>query len=72
MAKHIDDAIAKLSPLPANLPPDALKAINHSQRNAWIAISTGVIEYLRAHAGDSFQITITPNPTNEKATLTIL
>jgi len=39
MAKHIDDALAKLSPLPTNLPPEALKAINHSQRNAWIAIS---------------------------------
>jgi hypothetical protein len=73
MARYIDDfMVSHTPPLPANTPPDVLKNVKHGQRTLWIGIATGVIQYLKAHAGDSFQITITASPSGDKATLTIL
>jgi hypothetical protein len=72
MAKFIDDAIAQITPLPSTLTPDVVKKLQLGQRNTWIGISTGIIAYLKAHAGDSFEITVTTSATGDKATLTIL
>jgi hypothetical protein len=72
MAKFIDDAVTQLTPLPATLTPDVVKKLQLGQRNTWIGISKGIIAYLKAHAGDSFEITITTSASGDKATLTIL
>ena len=73
MAKYIDDYMAAHTPpLPPDTPPDLLKNIKHGQRTLWIGIATGVIQYLKVHAGDSFKITITVSPSGDNATLTIL
>lgn len=72
MARFIDDAIAQITPLPSTLTPEVVKKLQLGQRNTWIGISTGIIAYLKAHAGDSFEVTITTSATGDKATLTIL
>ena len=60
MAKDIFDAMNQLMPLPqSQLPPDTLHEIQKTQRLLAIAISTGIIEYLKAHDSD-FKITVNP------------
>lgn len=71
MAKHIDDAVAQLTPLPSGLKPDVLKQLHLVQRNTWIGISTGIIEYLKAHESD-FEVKITTIGSVDSATMNIL
>lgn len=68
MAKDIYDAMNLFMPLPP-MPPDTLKDIEQKQRLLAIAFSTGIINYLKAHAGD-FTITVHPSGVYS-ATLTI-
>ena len=73
MARYIDEFMASHTPsLPANTPPEVVKDVKHGQRTLWIGIATGVIQYLKLHAGDSFEITVTTSATGDKAILTIL
>ena len=61
MAKFIEDALA---------PPDPSKG-KHDRRQFLIALSEGIINYLKAHASD-FSIAVTePLPGHFSATLTI-
>ena len=53
MAKYMDDALP-----PPDDPEDSGKA---GRRPFFIAISTGVIAYLRAHGGDGFQTYVDGN-----------
>jgi hypothetical protein len=62
MAKYIEDALA---------PPDPNKG-KHDRRQFLIALSEGIINYLKAHGGDSFSITVTATAGGYSATLTIL
>jgi len=71
MAKDIYDAMSTLMPLP-QISPDLQDEIERKQRLLAIAFSTGIINYLKAHAGDSFAITVTTSATGDTATLTIL
>jgi len=73
MAKDIFDAMNQFMPLP-DLPPDTLDDIQRKQRLFALAVSTGVISYLKRHGGDSFLIQATVTPSNActvSATLTI-
>lgn len=69
LAKLIDDYMAKHTPpLPSSTSPDVLRSIKHGQRTLWIGIATGVIEYFKRHAGDSFSVAVKQDPTTNKVT----
>ena len=73
MAKDIFDAMNSLMPLP-ELPANILDEVQRKQRQLAVAISKGVINYLKRHGSDSFSIQTTVTPTSActvNATLTI-
>ncbi len=70
MAKGIFDAMNQLMPLP-QMPPDTLKDIEQKQRLLAIAISTGIINYLKAHDHDSFAVNVKVGSTSYIGTLDI-
>ena len=51
MARFMDDAL-----------PNRPEFGKRERREMLIAISTGVIEYLKAHDSDSFAVTVDPHP----------
>ena len=63
MAKYIEDALPPLSD------PELGK---HDRRQFLIAISTGIIKYLKAHDHDSFSVSVMVSNTNYIGTLDIL
>ena len=71
MAKDIYDAMNQLMPLP-DMAPDILNDIERKQRLLAIAFSTGIINYLKAHASDSFSVKVTIGNTVYLGTFEIL
>jgi hypothetical protein len=55
MARYIDDALPPIPPLPAGI--DVIELLRN-RRLFLIALSEGVIEYLKAHDQDSFQVNV--------------
>ena len=75
MAKDIEDVMNVLIPLPAPSPTltqDTLDTIKQKQRLFFIAISSGIINYLKAHDHDSFSVSVTVGGTSSIGTLDIL
>lgn len=62
MAKYIEDALP---------PPPDPEAGKHDRRQFLIAISTGIINYLKAHDHDSFSMHVTISNTAYTGTLDI-
>ena len=75
MAKDIEDVLTILLPPPQPSPTltqDVLDTIKHQQRLFLIAISTGIINYLKAHDHDSFSVNVLVSSTNYTGTVDIL
>jgi hypothetical protein len=62
MAKYIEDALP---------PPPDPELGKHDRRQFLIAISTGIINYLKAHDHDSFSVNVTVSSTHYIGTLDI-
>lgn len=62
MAKYIEDALP---------PPPNPELGKHDRRQFLIAISTGIINYLKAHDHDSFSVNVPVASTNYIGTLDI-
>lgn len=63
MAKFMEDAMPE--------PADSEDSGKRGRREFLIAISTGVIEYLKAHDDDSFVVHLPANLSSESGTLEI-
>ena len=69
LAKYIEDALPPPGPLPSD-PSDPAYYLTEKRRFL-IGFATGIINYLKAHDGDSFEITISPNSLGATAALEI-
>jgi hypothetical protein len=68
MARHMEEAMSELMG-PSPDPDDTGK---RGRRLFFIAISTGVIDYLKAHDIDAFRVSVNQGGTNLNGTLEIL
>ncbi len=69
MARYIEDA---LPPPPTSpLDPSDQAAMTREKRKFLIGLAKGIIDYLKAHDADSFEITLTPAGSGLSAELEI-
>jgi len=69
MARYIDDALPPIPPLPEGI--DAIELLRN-RRKFLIALSQGIIEYLKTHDQDSFQVNVAVTGSTGTGTVTIL